>query len=134
MISLESLVKENKYNDRSDLEIIIDYFKLNNIEERGVEVSNELAKCKIEKMKEDRLMIDTWLPHIPFEYLYENYDIEIASKLHRLELDYIINNGVIKSKCLTKWFKENARNIEMPTTYFVPCLHYLFENGIKFKE
>lgn len=129
---LEDYVREQKFTGMTDIQIIKAYFIDNDIEEEGMEISHDLAKSKIEKMNHRKHIIDEWAYHIPSEYLYENYSVDIASNLHRIELDYIVNGEVTGSRL--KWAKENIPNIEMPKVYFIPCMDWLEKQGIKFKD
>ena len=70
---------------------------------------------------------------LPSKYLYEKYDLDVADRLHMMELDYLMNGGELSKKKL-KWAKENVPNIKEPNPYFRPLIDYLEENGIKFKE
>lgn len=118
--------------DMSDIEIITAYFIDNDMEEEAMELTYKLSKSKIEKMQRRKRIIDEWVYVIPSEYLYENYPLDIASKLHRIELDYIINGEV--SSWRLEWAKENIPNIKMPECYFMPCMDWMEKQGIKFKD
>lgn len=132
MKELKDYIKFQKFTGMSDMEIIISYFIDNNIEEEAMELSHNLAKAKIEKMKDRMRSIREWTYHIPSEYLYQKYSIEVATRLHRIELDYIVNGEVTGSRF--EWAKENIPNIKLPEVYFFPCVDWLEEQGIKFKE
>lgn len=94
MKTLKEYVNWQPITGMSDIEIITAYFIENNIEEQGMEITYDLSKSKIEKMNHRKRMIKEWAYHIPSEYLYENYPLDIASTLHRIELDYIVNGKV----------------------------------------
>lgn len=131
MKTLEDYIKWQSVTDMTDMQIIRAYFIDNDMEEEGMEISHDLAKSKIEKMKTRKHIINEWSYTIPSEYLYENYSVDIASNLHRIELDYIVNGEVTGSRL--KWAKENIPNIEMPKVYFMPCMDWLAANGVEFK-
>ena len=78
-------------------------------------------------------MVKEWACALPSEYLYENYSIDVADKLHRLELDFLINGGEL-SKGYTAWARENLPNIVKPQIYFIPLLEWLDDKGIWFKS
>ena len=132
MVTLEQLVKEQKYNEMSDIGVIRTFFELNDMEEEGMELIYELSKAKIEKLKRERRIVREWTSHLPSKYLYENYDLDIADKLHTLELNYLSYGGKLTENWL-KWAKENIPNIERPQVYFNPLVEYLEINGILFK-
>lgn len=132
MVTLEQLVKEQKYNEMSDIGVIRTFFDLNDMEEEGMELIYELSKAKIEKLKRERRIVREWTSHLPSKYLYENYDLDIADKLHTLELDYLSNGGEL-SKSRLEWARENIPNIELPKCYFNPLIEWLDDKGIRFK-
>lgn len=132
MKRLKDYIDWQKISGMSDIEIITSYFIDNDMEEDAMELSHNLAKAKIEKMKNREGIIKTWVYAIPSDYLYENYSVKIATMLHRIELDYIVNGEVTGQRL--KWAAENLPNIKMPYVYFQPCIEWLKENGIEFKE
>ena len=78
-------------------------------------------------------MAEEWVCMLPYKYLYKTYSLEIADKLHLLELDYLTYGGEL-SKNHLKWAKENLPNVKEPEVYFRPLIEYLKENGIEFKK
>ena len=87
MVTLEQLVKEQKLFDMTDIQVIKRFFDLNNMEEEGVDLIYELTQSKIEKLKRKERIVEEWTSILPSKYLYENYDLDTADKLHTLELD-----------------------------------------------
>lgn len=132
MRTLKDLVENQKWNNMSDQEVIRQYFILNDIEEQGMDIINDLAKSKIKKMKKREERINTWACILPVDYLYENYDLSIAIELHNIALDFLINGEVTGHQL--KWAKENLLDIKMPKIYFQPCVKWLKDNGIYFKD
>ena len=133
METLEELVKEQKWNEMSDIQVIKTFFDKNNMEEEGMDLITELSKIKIEKLKRKERMVKEWTSYLPSKYLYENYSLDIADKLHALELDYLSNGGELSKKRL-EWAKENLPNIELPKCYFNPLIEWLDDKGIRFKD
>lgn len=133
MVTLEQLVKEQKWNEMSDIEIIKTFFELNDMEEEGVDIITELSKTKIEKLKRKHSVAKAWACILPSKYLYEHYDLDTADKLHNLELNYLVNGGELSSGFL-EWAKENVPNIVRPQAYFNPLIEWLKDKGIEFKE
>lgn len=132
MITLKELVQNQAWNDATDIQIIKAYFELNDLEADGIDIISELTKSKINKIKNRYETAETWVCMLPSKYLYENYSLDIADRLHRLELDYLMNGGELSDKQL-KWAEENIPNIKMPECYFQPLIAWLEEKGIKFK-
>lgn len=132
MKKLKDYIELQKITGMSDMEIIMSYFIDNDMEEEAMEVSHQLAKSKIEKMKHRMNYIREWAYYIPSKYIYENYSLDIATTLHRIELDFIVNGEVTGTRL--EWAKDNFPNIELPKVYFFPCVDWLEEQGIKFKD
>ena len=132
VITLRELVQEQTWNDMTDLQIIKAYFELNDLEADGIDIISELTKSKINNIKNRYAVAETWVCMLPSKYLYENYELDIADHLHRLELDYLMNGGELSDKQL-KWAKENVPNIRMPECYFQPLIAWLEDREIRFK-
>ena len=133
MVTLEQLVKEQKLFDMTDIQVIKMFFALNDIEEEGIELITELSKSKIEKLRSGNQMVEDWTSYLPSKYLYENYDLETADKLHALELDFL-SHGCELSESRLDWARENVPDIVKPQAYFNPLIDYLDKIGIKFKD
>ena len=131
MITLKELVQNQSFTGATDIEIIRSFFTINNLEEEGMELIYEISKDKIEKLKRERRMMKEWTSYLPSKYLYENYDLDTADMLHRLELDFLMNNREL-SKSRFEWAKENVPNIIRPQVYFTQLMEWLEERGIKF--
>ena len=132
MKQLRDYIEIQKFFGMSDMEVITQYFIDNDMEEEAMELSHNLAKSKIEKMKHRLDIIENWAYAIPSEYLYKKYSVEVATRLHRIELDYIVNGEVTGNRL--EWARENIPNIKLPEVYFFPCVDWLAEQGIKFKD
>lgn len=130
MKTLKEYIELQKFTSASDMEIITSYFVDNDMEEDAMEITHKLAKAKIEKMQTRKRIIEEWTYNIPSDYLYEKYPVKIATMLHRIELDYIVNGEVTGARL--DWAKENFPNIEEPGVYFQPCMRWLEEQGIMF--
>lgn len=133
MVTLEQLVKEQKLFDMTDIQVIKMFFDLNDLEEEGVELITELSKAKIEKLKRRKQMVEDWTSYLPSKYLYENYDLDTADKLHALELDFL-SHGCELSEIRLDWARDNVPNIVKPQAYFNPLVEWMEEKGIKFKD
>ena len=132
MVTLEQLIKEQKLTGMTDIQIIKSFFDLNDMEEEGMDLIHELSKTKIEKLKSKERIVKVWTSHLPSKYLYENYDLDTADKLHNLELDYL-SYGCELSKSRLEWAKENIPNIARPQVYFRPLIEWLEDQDIRFK-
>lgn len=132
MVTLEQLVKEQKWNGMSDIQVIKTFLDLNDMEEECMDLITELSKIKVGKLKRKEKMVKEWTSYLPSKYLYENYDLDIADNLHILELDYLSHGGELSNSRL-EWARENLPNIEKPQCYFNPLIEWLDDKGIRFK-
>lgn len=132
MVTLEKLVHDQKYTGVSDIQVIKTFFNQNDLEEEAIDLITELSKTKIEKLKCKERMVKEWTSYLPSKYLYENYDLDIADRLHTLELDYLSNGGELSNRRL-EWARENIPNIDRPQCYFNPLIEWLGNKGIRFK-
>ena len=132
MITLKQLVDEQNFTGLSDVDVIRKFFVLNDMEEEGMDLIHTLTKSKVEKLKHKNRVVEEWASHLPAKYLYENYDLDTADRLHTLELDYL-SHGCELSDSLLAWARENIPNIKMPQVYFRPLIEYLDDKGIRFK-
>ena len=132
MVTLKQLVEEQKFNGASDIQVIKAFLDMNDMEEEGMELIHELTKSKVSKLKRRQRQVEEWTSHLPSKYLYENYDLDTADRLHNLELDYL-SHGCELSSASLKWARENIPNIEMPRFYFQALVEYLDSKGVRFK-
>lgn len=133
MTTLKELVNEQKWNEMSDIEVIKTFFELNDMEVEGMDLINELSKSKIEKLKCKHRFVEEWASYLPSQYLYENYDLDTATRLHTLEINYLVNGGELSDGFL-KWARENVPGITRPQVYFNPLVEWLESKGVKFKD
>lgn len=136
MITLKQLLKEQEIlgeDGLTDIQIIKSFLTLNDLEEECIDLIHELTKSKIGKMKKRQHIIEEWVCILPSKYLYENYDLDTANNLHRLELNYLINGGELDKRFLD-WARENIPKIVQPEVYFFPLVDWLADKCIKFQN
>lgn len=133
MVTLKELVNEQNWTGESDTQVIAKFFKVNNLEEEGMDLIHELTKSKIEKMNQKLYAVKEWTSYLPSKYLYEKYDLDTADKLHTLELDFI-SHGFKLSEARFKWAEENVPNIDRPMAYFNPLVDWLDKKGVHFRK
>ena len=133
MVTLKDLVEEQKCTEESDMELIRKFFVANNLEEEEMDLITELSKEKVSKLKRKHKFVEDWATMLPSTYLYKTYDLEIADKLHMMELDYLVNGGSLSNNLL-EWAKEYLPSIERPSAYFNPLVDWLENKGVYFKK
>lgn len=133
MTTLKELIDNQELTGMSDVQIITSFFTLNDMEEEGMDLIQELTRSKIKKMKQKHKLAEEWASCLPSKYLYENYDLDTAYKLHNLEIDFLVNGGELSDGFLF-WASENIPKIAQPMAYFNPLVDWLNDKGIRFKE
>ena len=132
MKTLRDYVAIQNYTEMSDEEVILAYFVDNDMEEEASQLMYRLSKAKIEKMQYRENIIKTWAYCMPSEYLYSTYSLDVATWLHQIALDYIVNGEVTGTRL--EWAKKNFSSIDEPEIYFVPCMEWLSKRGVNFKH
>lgn len=61
MITLKDLVTEQQISDRTDIEVIQNFFRLNDMEEDGIDLISEFTKSKITKLKMKTYLAKEWI-------------------------------------------------------------------------
>ena len=132
-MTLKELVAIQDITGASDISIIKEFFTQNDMEEEAIKMIAELSEYKVSKLNQHIYMIKTWASWLPSGYLYENYDLKTATKLHNMELNYLAYNCQLSNEFL-EWARENVPKIKMPEVYFQPLIQWLDDQGIKFAE
>lgn len=130
-VSLKELVEWQKLTNASDLQLIREFLIENDLEEESAQMITDLLKSRIEKIKNKHRMCEEWASYLPSEYLYENYDLETASFLHHLELNFLSFGGELNSQALNT-AKERVPKIKRPKVYFNPLVEWLEKQGVEF--
>lgn len=130
--TLRELIDVQRVNGATDFQVIEAYFTLNNLEEEAIDLISQLAQSRISKIKDRYLMAEVWVCTLPQKDLYEHYDFDTAEHLHKLELNFVMNDGKLSEEYL-KWAKENIPNIKMPVCYFRPLIDWMQKRNISFK-
>lgn len=138
--TLEQLVEINKIVKAPDLQLIKDWFVINNLEEEGIRMLAELSFNKLIKVETSLNSIRNW--DVYLQDVWDNqlrankndYDKETADNLTRLERVGLLNEDLKSYFELYEWAKENVPNLICPKQYYIPTFHYLAKYGIYFKD
>lgn len=140
MVTLEELVGLQKFTGATDNELIVEWFKQNDLALEGLEMVYNLAKKKIED--------DAWKKHLllddlrmfgPTKELSDTFGVEDAFKLTNLILHWIISNRegedfVNVYKDSMPWIKEKVESVNQPHVFWQPFTRWLNSQGIYFKD
>ena len=131
-VTLQELIEDQKWNGMNDLQIIKNFFVMNDMEEEAIKMISELSEEKVNKLKHKLRIAKEWTAYLPSKCLYEDYDLDTADMLHSLELYFLTNDCKLAGSYL-KWAKENIPNIKLPKAYFRPLIEWMDDEGIRFK-
>lgn len=124
-ISLKELVENAKFTQESDLQIILNWFCVNEMESDGLELLPKLAKSQLDKVRNKLEYAQVWIPNM----------ISTNNRYLDLLQQYCMLDKNLKDSIeLYEWAKTNVPNMEMPIPYFRATNDYLKKYGISFKE
>ena len=122
--SLRDLVENAKFTQESDLQIILNWFCLNEMESDGLELLPKLAKSQLDKVRNKLEYAQVWIPNM----------ISTNNRYLDLLQQYCMLDKDLKDSIeLYEWAKTNVPNMEMPIPYFRATNDYLKKYGISFK-
>lgn len=131
MIELKDLI--TKYEGLlSDKDIILEWFKQNNEEEKGLEMISFLAQSKIKKLRRELDYIQTWGSSL-IDMTKVLKPKEYGEKLNKIIKCQVF--GFDLPKDLLDWARQNIPKMKLPNFMFVDTVNWLKEKyGILFEE
>ena len=134
MVTLKELVTNNQYI-KNDLDIIKEYFIVNDLELDGISMLTELAQSKYNKVNERLDIAKYWIPNKP--------NMRVVNKRLTSEQQHYINSitdlcildlDLTQYKDCYEWAQKNIPSIRLPKCIFTSVIQYLNRYGIRFKE
>lgn len=131
MIKLKDLI--TKYEGAlSDEAIILEWFKQNNAEEKGLDMISLLAQSKIKKLRRELDYIQTWGSSL-IDMTKVLKPKEYGEKLNKIIKCQVF--GFDLPKDLLDWARQNIPKMKLPNFMFVDTVNWLKEKyGILFEE
>lgn len=131
MIKLKELV--TKYEGLlSDEAIILEWFKQNNAEEKGIDMISLLAQSKIQKLRRELDYIQTWGSSL-IDMTKVLKPKEYGEKLNKIIKCQVF--GFDLPKDLLDWARQNIPKMKLPNFMFIDTVNWLKEKyGILFEE
>lgn len=132
--SLAQLVDMQKFNGKTDGEVVCDWFSINGLESEGIEMISKIAK---KKMEEDEWTLQSIRSKMATttEFYYRQYPREIAIKFdfltRAMQLGYDLNEPFYAD--YLNWAKEIVPTLKAPKLFWRELLEFFEEKGIKFK-
>lgn len=132
MKRLKEMIELQPLTNKTDLEIIYDWFVENNQEKAGLELIPSLAESQLNKVERTLSYARSWIPSMVDMRNY--YDKTTAKWLNLIQQCCILDMDFkIYSQCF-EWAEKEIPNIPKPKVFFQPAIEYLAKYGIKFKE
>lgn len=136
MITLKELVEMQKYNQKTDTEIIIDYYVQNDLESEGINLMNILAKAKCDKLSDELNKVKgDLLMYAGSSILYKKFGNEVGGQLdhiiHLFIAGFDIENDYPKH---FEWLCETIPTLKCPTIFWRDFYDWLKSKQIYFSE
>lgn len=132
--SLKQLVDMQSFNNKTDGEIICDWFSINGLEVEGIEMISKIAKKKMEDDEWNLQKIRGNMTN-PTGFYYSTYPKDIAIKFDYLtrcmQLGYDLNEPFFEKDI--EWAKEIIPTLKKPTLFWRELWDFFNEKGIYFK-
>lgn len=134
--TLRELVGMQQFNQKTDIEVIIDYFVENGLESKGIDIMNILSKAKCDKLENELGSIKGNLTmYGGAEVLYKEFGIEVGGKLNRIIVLFILGFDIEKEyPPYYEWLKETIPTLKQPKIFWRYFADWLNDNGIYFKN
>lgn len=136
MKELRDFVYMQQFNQKTDIEVIIDYFVENGLESKGIDLMNILSKAKCDKLENELGSIKGNLTmYGGAEVLYKEFGIDIGGKLNRIIVLFILGFDIEKEyPPHYEWLKETIPTLKQPKIFWRYFADWLNDNGIYFKN
>lgn len=132
MKTLKNLLIEAKISGKTDIQIIEEWFIVNNCESEGLSMISKLAESKSNKIQKQLDYARTWIPNT-VDMRDVVSDTQTATIFNRIFKYCIL--GLDLSEYDENWAKENIPKMNIPKMFFMPCCVYLKKRyGIEFKD
>lgn len=136
MKSLKELVEFQNISNKSDMEIITDWFVLNEKESEGINLMNVLAKAKADRLENELGKVKGNLcMYGGADILYKHFGNKIGGKLNHIIILFIIGYDIEKEyPQLFEWLKETIPTLKCPKIFWRDFYEWLKNKGIYFKD
>lgn len=135
---LKDLVTQQRITGASDIDVIAQWFMLNNQESEGIELIAKLSKSKHDKLDHIIQNAQLWIPSLPDMYESNNRGKNKLTYEHARKLTIITYKYLLYMELegdLLEWAKETVPTLNTPTCIFNPMVDWLKDSyGIEFAD
>lgn len=140
MVTLKELISLQKFTGASDNEIIVEWFRQNNLALEGLEMVYNLAKKKIEDDSwKNQLLLDDLRMYNMHKEILDTFGVDDGLNMNHYITHWIISNREGEDfaeiyKDAMPWIKEKIENVNTPKIFWRPFVDWLHKQGIYFKD
>ena len=135
LTSLKQLVDMQSFTNKSDIDIICDWFSINGLEVEGIEMISKIAKKKMEDDEWKLQKIRSNMSNTTGFY-YSQYPKEVATKFdfltRAMQLGYDLNETFYED--YIQWARETIPTLKKPTLFWRELLEFFHNKCIYFKD
>lgn len=134
MITLKELVAMQQFNQKTDTEIIVDYFVENELESEGINLMNILAKSKCDRLSNELGKLKGNLSmYGGADILFKEYGNKIGGRLNTIIILFIIGYDIEKDYVgHFEWLKETIPTLKCPKIFWKDFYDWLVSKEIYF--
>lgn len=135
MITLKELVAMQSFNQKTDIEIIVDYFTINELESEGINLMNVLAKSKCDRLSNELSKLKGNLSmYGGADILYKEFGIKVGGRLNTIIMLFILGFDIENVyKGHFEWLKETIPTLKCPKIFWKDFYDWLVSKEIYFK-
>ena len=135
MITLKELVAMQSLNQKTDIEIIVDYFTINELESEGINLMNVLAKSKCDRLSNELGKLKGNLSmYGGADILYKEFGFEVGGRLNNIIMLFILGFDIENVyKGHFEWLKETIPTLKCPKIFWKDFYDWLVSKEIYFK-
>lgn len=135
MITLKELVAMQSLNQKTDIEIIVDYFTINELESEGINLMNVLAKSKCDRLSSELGKLKGNLSmYGGADILYKEFGLKVGGRLNTIIMLFILGFDIENVyKGHFEWLKETIPTLKCPKIFWKDFYDWLVSKEIYFK-
>lgn len=135
MMTLKELVAMQSFNQKTDIEIIVDYFTINELESEGINLMNVLAKSKCDRLSSELGKLKGNLSmYGGADILYKEFGLKVGGRLNNIIMLFILGFDIENVyKGHFEWLKETIPTLKCPKIFWKDFYNWLVSKEIYFK-
>lgn len=135
-MTLKELVAMQSLSQKTDIEVIIDYFIINEQESEGINLMNVLAKSKCDRLSNElgKLKGDLSM-YGGADVLYKEFGFEVGGRLNTIIILFILGFDIENIyQGHFEWLQKTIPTLKCPKIFWKDFYEWLQSKGIYFKN